>query len=90
VVALAEDPEAEQGEIPVHLRDHAWFSAYAPADDPTIAIAVLVEHGGHGGGTAGPVVRKVIEAYLTTVDTGLDDAELRDDLSIKRLLREDG
>ena len=44
--------------------DHAWFVAYAPADHPKIAVAVVVEHGGHGGSTAAPVAKKVIEAYM--------------------------
>ena len=44
--------------------DHAWFVAYAPADHPKIALAVLVEHGGHGGAAAAPVARQVIEAYM--------------------------
>jgi penicillin-binding protein 2 len=48
-------------------RDHAWFIAYAPADNPKIAVAVLVEHGGHGGSAAAPVARKVIEEYLKNV-----------------------
>lgn len=45
-------------------QDHAWFVAYAPWDDPTIAIAVLVEHGGHGGAAAAPIAGDVIRAYL--------------------------
>jgi penicillin-binding protein 2 len=45
-------------------QDHAWFIAYAPVDDPKIAVAVLVEHGGHGGGAAAPVARQVIEEYM--------------------------
>ncbi len=45
-------------------QDHAWFIAYAPADHPKIAVAVLVEHGGHGGGAAAPVAARVIEEYL--------------------------
>ncbi|MHB1749897.1 MAG: penicillin-binding protein 2 [Acidithiobacillus sp.] len=48
-------------------QDHALFIAYAPADHPRIAVAVVVEHGGHGGRTAGPVARAVIDAYLNTV-----------------------
>jgi len=43
-------------------RDHAWFMGYAPYDDPKIAIAVFVEHGGHGGSSAGPVAAAIIEA----------------------------
>ena len=45
--------------------NHAWFVAYAPADDPRVAVAVLVEHGGHGGSVAGPLARRVIAAALT-------------------------
>src|SRR5450432_210742 len=45
-------------------RDHAWFIAYAPADDPKIAISVLVENGGFGAAAAAPVARKVLDAYL--------------------------
>ena len=45
-------------------QDHAWFIAYAPVDHPKIAVAVLVEHGGHGGGAAAPVARRVIEEYM--------------------------
>ncbi len=44
--------------------NHAWFVAYAPADNPKVAVAVLLEHGGHGGSAAGPLARRVIEAGL--------------------------
>jgi penicillin-binding protein 2 len=45
-------------------RDHAWFIAFAPADDPKIAISVLVENGGFGASAAAPIARKVLDAYL--------------------------
>ena len=45
-------------------RDHAWFIAFAPAEQPTIALVVLAENGGHGGGTAAPIARKVMDYYL--------------------------
>jgi len=45
-------------------RDHALFIAYAPADDPKIALAILVENGGHGGSTAAPIARQVVDFYL--------------------------
>jgi penicillin-binding protein 2 len=48
------------------IRDHAWFVSYAPADNPEIAVAVIVEHGGHGGSAAAPLAKKVIETYLET------------------------
>ncbi len=46
-------------------RDHALFIAFAPADDPKLALAILVENGGHGGSTAGPIARAVFDYYLT-------------------------
>ncbi|HEY1328879.1 MAG TPA: penicillin-binding protein 2 [Casimicrobiaceae bacterium] len=46
------------------LRDHAWFMAYAPADKPRIAVAVLVENGGFGAQAAAPIARKVLDYYL--------------------------
>ncbi|HSG32429.1 MAG TPA: penicillin-binding protein 2 [Thermodesulfobacteriota bacterium] len=42
---------------------HAWFTAFAPADNPEIAVTVLVEHGGKGGAVASPLAKKIIEAY---------------------------
>ncbi|HEX3034995.1 MAG TPA: penicillin-binding protein 2, partial [Thermodesulfobacteriota bacterium] len=45
-------------------KDHAWFTAYAPADDAEIAVTVLVENGGKGGSVAAPRVRQILEAYL--------------------------
>lgn len=44
-------------------RDHAWFVAFAPYENPEIAMSILVEHGGHGGSTCGPIAKKVAEAY---------------------------
>jgi penicillin-binding protein 2 len=49
-------------------RDHAWFIAFAPVDDPKIAIAVLVENGGFGGSTSAPIAQKVLDAYLLGPD----------------------
>ncbi len=47
-----------------HLRDHALFIAFAPADDPKIALAVLVENGGFGAQAAAPIARQVLDYYL--------------------------
>lgn len=59
--------------LAAHLEDHAWFVAYAPAEDPKIAVAVLVENGGHGGGAAAPVARRVIEEYLKNAGQKMDN-----------------
>ena len=47
-----------------HGEDHAWFVAYAPARDPEIAVALIVENSGHGGEIAAPLVGKFLEAYF--------------------------
>ncbi len=44
--------------------DHAWFTSYAPSENPEIAITVLVENGGNGGKTAAPLAKKIAEAYI--------------------------
>lgn len=44
-------------------RDHAWFTSYAPAEAPEIAVTVLIEHGGKGGAVAAPIAKKIIEIY---------------------------
>ena len=51
-----------------HGEDHSWFIAFAPADDPAIAVAVLVENAGSGGAVAAPMARDVIKAYLRMAD----------------------
>ena len=46
------------------LQDHAWFVCYAPAQDPKIAVSVIIEHGEHGSSAAAPVAKELIHAYL--------------------------
>jgi len=50
--------------LPMHLRHRALFVGFAPAEAPTIAVAVAVEGGGYGGSTAAPIARKILDAYL--------------------------
>jgi len=54
----------KEGGVKKELRDHALFIAYAPADKPTIALAVLVENGGFGAQSAAPIARMVLDYYL--------------------------
>ncbi len=56
--------EYKEEEVAERLRDHALFIAFAPAENPSIAISVLVENGGHGSRTAAPIARKVLDFYL--------------------------
>ncbi len=53
----------KKDEIPYKYRDHAWFVGFAPFENPEIAVAVIIEHGGHGGSAAAPIVRQIIETY---------------------------
>ena len=65
VVRMKSNEELEKGEvIPVKYRDHAWFLAFAPYEKPVIAVAIIVEHGGHGGATAGPIAGKIFKKYF--------------------------
>lgn len=65
VVQMAADfRKGDMNRMPVKFRDHAWFAAYAPFEDPQIAVVVLVEHGGYGGAVAAPIAKKVIEKYF--------------------------
>jgi len=65
VIAMPEDFKRGQiNRIPLKFRDHAWFVAYAPFEDPKISVVVLVEHGGFGASAAAPIAKKVIEKYL--------------------------
>ena len=64
VVGVKQGEKYDASALSERNRDHAWFIAYAPADHPKIAVAILAENGGHGGGTAGPIARKVFDYYL--------------------------
>ena len=77
IVRLPGGTAVPEAEIPWERRDHALFVAYAPADDPEIALAVVVEHGGHGGAAAAPVAREVFEAYRSFAAESLTLLEQR-------------
>jgi penicillin-binding protein 2 len=64
VFNIKQNAKYNENEIEFNLRDHALFISFAPADDPKIAVAVIVEHGGHGGSVAAPIAGTVIKAYL--------------------------
>ncbi|MGB1883008.1 MAG: penicillin-binding protein 2 [Gammaproteobacteria bacterium] len=64
VFGVDQDIDIKDREVPEHLRDHALFVAFAPADNPEIAIAVIVEHGGGGSRVAAPIARRLIDKYF--------------------------
>jgi len=65
VVGIRQGARYDASKLALKHRDHALFIAYAPAENPTIAVAVMVENGGSGSGTAAPVARAVFDYYLT-------------------------
>jgi penicillin-binding protein 2 len=64
VFGLKEEEKYDAEAIAEKLRDHALFIAFAPVDEPKIAVAVIVENGGGGGSFAPPTARKIMDAYL--------------------------
>ncbi|TDJ36977.1 MAG: penicillin-binding protein 2 [Gammaproteobacteria bacterium] len=64
VVEIKQGEEYDEEALDEYSRKHAWFIAFAPADDPVIALAVLVENGGGGSSVAGPIAREVIDHFL--------------------------
>jgi penicillin-binding protein 2 len=63
VINMAADP-TDQEDLPEQYRDHAWFAAFAPVETPRIAIAILVENGGHGGSTSAPIAKALMNAFF--------------------------
>ena len=69
--ALKRDKVGRPGaEVAYEGRDHAWFAGYAPAEDPVVAVAVLVEHGGSGGRAAAPIAFEIMASVLVPKDEG--------------------
>ena len=64
VIGMKQGESYNEKKIKEEHRDHALFIAFAPADDPKLAMAILVENGGHGGSTAAPIAREVFDFYL--------------------------
>ena len=65
VIGIAQDEEYDRDKVHARNRDHALFIAYAPVENPEIAVAVIVENGEHGSSTAAPVARKVFDAWFS-------------------------
>ncbi len=65
VFTVSQDAKYNEDEIDERLKDHALFMAFAPVKHPRIAIAIVVENGGHGGSVAAPIAGQVIESYLS-------------------------
>lgn len=64
VKSIAQDETYDAETVPERLRDHALFISFAPVEAPKIAVAVIVENGGHGSSAAAPIARKLMDYYL--------------------------
>lgn len=65
VLGIKQNAKYNENNIDFKFRDHALFISFAPADDPKIAVAVVVENGGHGGSVAAPIAGQVIKQFLS-------------------------
>jgi penicillin-binding protein 2 len=70
VFSIGQDETYNVEELAERMRDHALFIAFAPIDNPRIAVAVIVENGGSGSGVAAPIARKVLDTYLDEAQLG--------------------
>jgi len=63
VISMSQDDDDKKNKTPEidKHKDHAWFMGYAPYENPKIAFAVFVEHGGHGGSAAGPIAEAIVK-----------------------------
>jgi len=68
VFSLKKGEVYDESKLSDELKDHALFIAFAPSENPKIVIAIVVENGGHGGSTAGPIAKKVFDAYLNRIN----------------------
>lgn len=64
VFTVKQEEKYKEEELDIKLRDHALFMSFAPANDPQIAVAVIVENGGHGGSVAAPIAGKIMKQFL--------------------------
>ncbi len=64
VISIAQDKEYKEEEIAEELQDHALFIAFAPVENPEIALAIIVENGGGGSKTAAPIARKMLDHFM--------------------------
>lgn len=80
VFTVGQNETYNEAEVAERMRDHALFVGFAPIEAPRIAVAVIVENGGHGGATAAPIARAVMDSWLldqrpTVADNAVDAAQ---------------
>jgi penicillin-binding protein 2 len=70
VFSIGQEEEYEEEEIEERLRDHALFVGFAPADSPSIVLALIIENGGSGGTTAAPAARQIFDYWVLDRNEG--------------------
>lgn len=75
VFSVGQKERYNEDEVEERKRDHALFVAFAPVDEPKIAVAVIIENGGHGGSVAAPVARAVMDSYLLGISPEPEDED---------------
>jgi penicillin-binding protein 2 len=83
VISIAQEAKYDRNKIHERNRDHALFISYAPADNPRVAVAVMVENGEHGSSGAAPIARKLYDAWFDIEKSKMGNQ------SIDHLLMED-
>lgn len=83
VVRMPEKPKGRHSSVPEGLQDHAWFVCFAPVDEPTIAVSVIVEHAGHGGAEAAPVAQRVLQAFFRKANQRERDGNIKEAASLQ-------
>ena len=69
IIGRKEDEKRYEKKVATQFKPHAWFIAFAPSDNPMIAVSVIVEHGEHGSSAAAPIAREMIKTYLSDEKT---------------------
>ena len=69
---VAKSAGVDSSKLKKSIRDHSWFAGWAPCAEPEVAFAVFVEHGGHGGESAAPIARRVLETYFNDEEAPRD------------------
>jgi penicillin-binding protein 2 len=76
VIGRERGEENQDVDLPAHLMPHAWFVAYAPAESPRIAVAVIVENGEHGSSTAAPIARELIRMHMLPKSVPVENGDV--------------
>jgi len=89
VVAIAQDAEYDEDAIDERFRDHALFVGFAPADAPSMVLAIIVENGGSGGSTGGPIAREIFDYWILDRNEGATppDLEFVEDVNTRVIAR---